>query len=75
MVELSPLILNGYLSRSYKILGPTVNPFPRRHRDCMTQMGRTKGAGNPFVRNPTGYPIFSKAVSKDRHILTINTGH
>jgi hypothetical protein len=28
MTEVSPLILNVYLSRSYKIFGPTVNPSP-----------------------------------------------
>jgi hypothetical protein len=28
MTEVSPLILNGYLSRSYKIFAPTVNPSP-----------------------------------------------
>jgi hypothetical protein len=62
MVEVSPLILNGYLSRSYKIFGPTVNPSPRRHRDCIRQMARKNGVWNPLGILPAVLSFLSRCV-------------
>jgi len=72
MTEVSPLILNGYLSHSYKIFGPTVNPSR-----MSLELHQTNGENKRRLESgsdPAGHSIFSKTGSRNRRFLTISAG-
>lgn len=63
MLEVSPFMLNRYLSRSYKIIGPTVNTSPMSAGSHYTNDKKKRHLES--FEDPAGQSIFFTLHQRD----------